>query len=193
MCGVSGLRAFARPRWLLHLAVPAMEPHEALPDWLDRLAVLVRDAVGYAVEAIDGTRLGTVEEVVWPAEPERRPQLRVHYGRISLRRRLVPLTAVRAVDAERRTVVLALGAAAFSHLGDRPEPPESPAAAPDEEQAPDGHLLFLAEASGYVLLSGPGEPPEPGALVERGERRYHVSRVGPSPLPGDPRPCAYLI
>ena len=56
------------------------------------------------------------------------------------------------------------------------------------------HLLFVWSAAGYELLERAGEPPAPGAEVDLGDdgRRFFVSKVGPSPLPDDDRPCAYL-
>ena len=55
-----------------------------------------------------------------------------------------------------------------------------------------GHLLFVSKASGYELAERDGEAPAPGAEIEEGERRFLVTKVGPSPLPGDARACAYL-
>ncbi len=56
------------------------------------------------------------------------------------------------------------------------------------------HLLFVSKPSGYELVEREGEPPEPGAGVEVGDDglRFTVSKIGPSPLPDDDRPCAYL-
>jgi hypothetical protein len=59
----------------------------------------------------------------------------------------------------------------------------------------DGHVLFVWRATGYELVIRPGEPPEAGVEIEldgdSGER-FLVTKVGPSPLPADRRPCAYL-
>jgi len=44
-----------------------------------------------------------------------------------------------------------------------------------------------------MLIERPGDPPRPGTEVEDGEQRYRVTKIAPSPLPGDPRPCAYLL
>jgi hypothetical protein len=55
-----------------------------------------------------------------------------------------------------------------------------------------GFLFFVWSASGYQLIERDGDPPRPGDAVEDGERRYRVTKIAPSPLPGDPRPCAYL-
>ncbi len=55
------------------------------------------------------------------------------------------------------------------------------------------HLLFVWRPTGYVLEERDGEPPEVGTEVELdGDERQRVSKIGPSPLPSDDRPCAYL-
>ncbi len=55
------------------------------------------------------------------------------------------------------------------------------------------HLLFRWSASGYTLEERPGDPPEVGAEVEDGDSRFRVTKIAPSPLPGDKRQCAYLL
>lgn len=55
------------------------------------------------------------------------------------------------------------------------------------------HLLFVWKPSGYQLLERDGETPSVGDEVELdGGERQRVSKVGPSPLPGDLRACAFL-
>ena len=56
------------------------------------------------------------------------------------------------------------------------------------------HLLFISRPTGYELAEREGEPPAPGSDVELedGGGRFVVSKVAPSPLPQDDRPCAYL-
>ena len=54
------------------------------------------------------------------------------------------------------------------------------------------HLLFVSKTSGYVLREADGDPPMLGALVEVDDVEELVIKIGPSPLPNDPRPCAYL-
>ncbi len=55
------------------------------------------------------------------------------------------------------------------------------------------YLLFVSKPSGYELVERDGEPPAPGAEVELEEGvRFTVAKIGPSPLPLDGRPCAYL-
>lgn len=58
--------------------------------------------------------------------------------------------------------------------------------------ASSGYLMFVWTPNGYELQEAEGDPPEPGASVEVGERREQVTKIGPSPLPGDDRPCVYL-
>jgi hypothetical protein len=56
-----------------------------------------------------------------------------------------------------------------------------------------GYLVFVWSPAGYRLEQRAGEPPQVGAEVEDGERRFRVTKIAPSPLPGDHRPCAYLL
>jgi len=56
----------------------------------------------------------------------------------------------------------------------------------------DGYLLFVWKPSGYELREGQGDVPVVGAEVEQDNHKLRVTKVAPSPLPGDNRPCAYL-
>lgn len=56
----------------------------------------------------------------------------------------------------------------------------------------NGYLLFVSKPSGYELRERTGDPPSVGDVVEEEDGRLRVSKVAPSPLPGDHRPCAYL-
>jgi hypothetical protein len=53
------------------------------------------------------------------------------------------------------------------------------------------YLLFVSKPSGYELREREGEPPAPGKTVEEDEGPMMVTKIGPSPLPGDERRCAY--
>jgi hypothetical protein len=53
------------------------------------------------------------------------------------------------------------------------------------------YVLFVWKASGYELRERTGDPPAVGDEVEDGETRMVITKVGPSPLPGDGRRCAY--
>jgi len=55
-----------------------------------------------------------------------------------------------------------------------------------------GHLLFVWKPTGYELRESEGEPPAVGSQVEIEEGRQTVLKIASSPLPGDPRRCAYL-
>ena len=55
------------------------------------------------------------------------------------------------------------------------------------------YLLFVSKPSGYELREREGEPPSVGEVVDEEDGRMRVSKLAPSPLPGDSRPCAYLV
>jgi hypothetical protein len=54
------------------------------------------------------------------------------------------------------------------------------------------YLLFVSKPTGYELRERDGELPQVGTVLEEEEGRMMVTRIGPSPLPGDDRRCAYL-
>ena len=57
------------------------------------------------------------------------------------------------------------------------------------------HVLFVSRPSSYGLLLRDGRVPELGSelvLSDSTQDRYRVCKVGPSPLPGDRRRCAFL-
>jgi signal peptidase I len=83
------------------------------------------------------------------------------------------------IRLRRRPPVESLGAQHVDH-----------APSPASENA--GHLRFVWSPAGYELVGYRGEPPAVGAFLNEHERLYRVSKVAHSPLPGDPRPCAYL-
>ncbi len=56
------------------------------------------------------------------------------------------------------------------------------------------HCLFVSKPTGYELVARDGAPPPVGSTVELDDQgRWIVNRIGPSPLPQDRRPCAYLL
>jgi len=57
----------------------------------------------------------------------------------------------------------------------------------------DGHLLFVWKPTGYELREQDGDVPSVGAEVEADGVTLRVTKVAPSPLPGDRRECAYLV
>jgi hypothetical protein len=62
-----------------------------------------------------------------------------------------------------------------------------------DENGRGAHLLFRWSPAGYTLEERSGDPPVVGDEVEDGDRRFRVTKIAPSPLPGDPRLCAYLL
>ena len=54
------------------------------------------------------------------------------------------------------------------------------------------YLLFVWKPSGYELREADGEIPAVGAEVEQDGQSLRVTKIAPSPLPGDTRVCAYL-
>jgi hypothetical protein len=58
--------------------------------------------------------------------------------------------------------------------------------------AENGYLIFVSKPTGYELLEREGDPPGVGDELDADELRSRVSKIGPSPLPGDHRPCVYL-
>jgi hypothetical protein len=56
----------------------------------------------------------------------------------------------------------------------------------------EDYLLFVWTTSGYELVEQEGEPPAVGSEIEREGKLLQVTKVAPSPLPGDKRLCAYL-
>jgi hypothetical protein len=83
-------------------------------------------------------------------------------------------------------------------VGTRPPPVAAAPAATEPvanpaREPPRGHVLFVGRPAGYVLLEREGAPPPAaGAVVELDHAPYVVLRLGPSPLPGDGRRCAFL-
>jgi hypothetical protein len=57
----------------------------------------------------------------------------------------------------------------------------------------EGHLRFVWNPSGYELREEPGDAPALGTEVEQDGESLRVTKVAPSPLPGDKRECAYLV
>jgi hypothetical protein len=56
-----------------------------------------------------------------------------------------------------------------------------------------GHLLFVSKPSGYELREQDGDAPPLGSSVEQDGETLRVTKLAPSPLPGDRRQCAYLV
>jgi hypothetical protein len=56
----------------------------------------------------------------------------------------------------------------------------------------EGHLVFVWKTTGYELSESEGDPPAVGTSIEQDGETLRVTKVAPSPLPGDRRLCVYL-
>ncbi len=65
-------------------------------------------------------------------------------------------------------------------------------AAPNPGHSVTGHLLLVSWPDGYRLLEREGAPPARRDRLDVDGVEFSVLRLGPSPLPGDWRRCAYL-
>ena len=54
------------------------------------------------------------------------------------------------------------------------------------------YLLFVWKPTGYELREADGDVPGVGSEVDQDGERLRVTKVAPSPLPGDARVCVYL-
>ena len=64
-----------------------------------------------------------------------------------------------------------------------------------QPEKPTSHVLFVPSATRYVLVERDGLPPAIGEELELGEfaARFVVMKIGRAPLPGERRPCAFLV
>jgi hypothetical protein len=170
-------------------------------------------AGGYAVFDLRGRRIGLAIELV--DDPESGGQrLAIRRDGVFLwHRRLLPLDAIETIDVERRLIVVAedrepakttatreeaddnllerMGA--YTHpesvldQGERPVPLPAHAAS-------NRYLRFVSTPTGYRLEEQDGQPPAVGTLINGIDlpERFIVVKLGPSPLPNDPRVCAFL-
>ena len=53
------------------------------------------------------------------------------------------------------------------------------------------YLLFVWKSTGYELRERDGELPAVGDELEEEDGTMRVTKLAPSPLPGDSRRCAY--
>ncbi len=53
------------------------------------------------------------------------------------------------------------------------------------------YLLFVSKPTGYELRERGGEPPAVGTEIEEDGVHAQVTKIAPSPMPGDARLCAY--
>lgn len=63
----------------------------------------------------------------------------------------------------------------------------------ESPEQPSSHLLFVPTPRRYLLVERDGPPPEPGDELALDEGEFVVGKVGRAPVPGDRRPCAFLL
>jgi len=62
-----------------------------------------------------------------------------------------------------------------------------------EPELPSAHLLFVPTPAKYLLVERQGPPPGAGDEIALSEGSFVVGKVGRSPVPGEPRTCAFLL
>jgi hypothetical protein len=60
-------------------------------------------------------------------------------------------------------------------------------------EQPSSHLVFVPTPECYVLLERQGPPPSLGDELELSEGSFVVGKLGRAPVPGEHRPCAFLL
>lgn len=60
-------------------------------------------------------------------------------------------------------------------------------------QPASSHLLFVPTPARYLLVERDGAPPQPGMKLELEQGAFAVAKLGDAPIPGEDRPCAFLL
>lgn len=58
---------------------------------------------------------------------------------------------------------------------------------------PSSHLLFVPTPQRYLLVERDGPPPQAGDELTLDEGSFVVGKLGRAPVPGERRPCAFLL
>ena len=123
---------------------------------------------------------------------EREAALRAAEDELTRRRGELGAVELRRAALERREQALAAReeqvSAIEARLAERDGTPGS-----DEEPAETAALLALVPGGAYRLVTLEHSQRASGSTLELDGKRYVVARIGPSPLPGDRRRCAYLV
>lgn len=137
----------------------------------------------------------------WPDRangPTRRDRLKRRLFRDSEREAALERTRAAIMELE---LAAAAKAAQVEHLehaiagsnGHAPPPEREPEPVQEQEPVPAStHLVFVWTPGGYGLHAVEGDAPAPGTRLSLAGAERVVTKLGPSPLPGDPRRCAYL-
>ena len=165
---------------------------------LGRREELVRDASTSVERAL---RVGTADLDAREADladlthelTKREARIRAEEASLADRRSELGAVELKRAAVEQRELAVA---AREADLAEREEALEAgeqaTTSAPAAGEAASPLLAFVPGASYRLVeidLPGLG----PGRSLEVDDEEYVVGRVGPSPLPGDPRRCAYLV
>jgi hypothetical protein len=124
----------------------------------------------------------------------REDQLRTEEADLARRRSELGAVELKRESVERRERTLA---EKEQHLSAREAQvtEREPGSASGRDLAVQGTppTLAFVPGSGYRLVEIEPGPLEPGGTMVVGDEEYRVARIGPSPLPGDGRRCAYLV
>jgi hypothetical protein len=93
------------------------------------------------------------------------------------------------------SVLLALGGLTLyllRRIREQPRQPRQRRQLPRSDPEPAVSLLFVAGHSGYRLLQIEPRALSAGARLNLDGVLHNVARVGPAPLPADPRRCAFV-
>ena len=165
---------------------------------LGRREVLARDARTSVERAL---RVGSADLDAREADladlaselTKREAQIRAEEASLADRRSELGAVELKRAAVEQREQALA---AREADLAQREEALDAREAEPSRRRVddePPSPLLAFVPGPSYRLVEIEGAAVEAGGSFEIDEEEYLVGRVGPSPLPGDPRRCAYLV
>jgi len=110
------------------------------------------------------------------------------------RRRLPPPVLLPSLDRLAELIERVVALLDQLSLAPEPAPPEEIVLEQHNPRpVPEGWVGFVPSPDGYLLLQRDGgPPPDRGAVLELEDGSFVVLRLGPSPLPGDRRRCAFI-
>lgn len=124
---------------------------------------------------------------------KREARIRAEEASLADRRSELGAVELKRAAVEQREQALAAREADLAAREEALETHEhAPTPAVGSDEAPSPVLAFVPGAS-YRLVDIDRPGLGPGDALEVDEEEYVVGRVGPSPLPSDPRRCAYLV
>ena len=122
----------------------------------------------------------------------REARIREDEAALAQRRSELGAVELKRAAVEQREQAVAVREAEVSTREEELDARETSAGEKAVDDTPAPLLLFVPGAS-YRLVELESAPLRSGDALEVEDVEYVVGRVGPSPLPGDDRPCAYLV